>query len=110
VPGLPQQGSQRESATDYASADVPTGIREGVHKGRLHQRIWEELSVMDFDMIAGRYPVLIDLMGIASVMLYTDSTKRKVVFDYISSIVDRLSIPKSVLKDFAEVLYLEVVA
>jgi hypothetical protein len=65
---------------------------------------------MDFDMIAGRYPVLIDLMGIASVMLYTDSTKRKVVFDYISSIVDRLSIPKSVLKDFAEVLYLEVVA
>jgi len=62
---------------------------------------------MDFDRIAEQYPVLYDLMGIASVMLYTDSTKRKVVFDYISSIVDRLSIPKSVLKDFAEVMYLK---
>lgn len=63
---------------------------------------------MKFDILADQYPVLYDLMGIASVMLYTDSAKRKVVFDYISSIVDRLSIPKSVLKDFAEVLYLNL--
>lgn len=61
---------------------------------------------MDFDMIAGQYPVLIDLMGIASAMLYTDSTKRKVVFDYIRNITEKLGIPASVLKDFAEVMYL----
>lgn len=62
---------------------------------------------MDFDRIAEQYPVLYDLMGIASVMLYTDSTKRKVVFDYIRNITKKLGIPASVLKDFVEVMYLK---
>jgi antitoxin component HigA of HigAB toxin-antitoxin module len=63
---------------------------------------------MDFDIIAKQYPVLYDLMGIASVMIYTDSTKRKVVFDYIRNITKKLGIPASVLKDFAEVMYLNL--
>lgn len=62
---------------------------------------------MDFDRIAEQHPVLYDLMGIASVMLYTDSTKRKVVFDYIRNITKKLGIPASVLKDFVEVMYLK---
>ena len=62
---------------------------------------------MDFDRIADQYPVLYDLMGIASQMVNSDGLKRIVVFDYIRNITMKLGIPASVLKDFAEVMYLK---
>jgi len=65
---------------------------------------------MDFDILAEKYPVLHDLMGIASQMIYSDSITRKVVLNYIASILKHLDIPTSVLKDFSEVMYLEVMA
>jgi len=65
---------------------------------------------MDFDILAEKYPVLIDLMGIASQLIYCDTIKRQVVYEYIASILKHLDIPTSVLKDFSEVMYLEVMA
>ena len=62
---------------------------------------------MDFDILAEKYPVLHDLMGIASLMVNSDGLKRIVVFDYIRNITMKLGIPASVLKDFAEVMYLK---
>ena len=61
----------------------------------------------DFDMMADKHPVLIDLMGIASQMVNSDGLKRIVVFDYIRNITEKLGIPAIVLKDFAEVMYLK---
>ena len=62
---------------------------------------------MDFDRIAEQHPVLYDLMGIAFQTVYSDGYKRIVVFDYIRNITMKLGIPASVLKDFAEVMYLK---
>ena len=62
---------------------------------------------MEFDILADKYPALTDLMGIASQLVNADGLKRLVVFDYIKSIISKLGIPKSVLKDFAEVMYLK---
>lgn len=63
---------------------------------------------MDFDRIAEQYPVLYDLMGIASQMLYQDSIKKQVIYDYIKSILTKLNLPLSVLRDYREVMGMTV--
>ena len=65
---------------------------------------------MDFDILAEKYPVSHDLMGIASLMIYENGIRREVVLNLITSILKHLDIPLSVVKDFAEVMYLEVMA
>lgn len=59
---------------------------------------------MDFDRIAEQYPVLYDLMGIASQMRYQDSIKKEVIYDYIKNILEKLNLPLSVLRDYREVM------
>lgn len=59
---------------------------------------------MDFDMVADKHPILIDLMGIASQMRYQDSIKKEVIYDYIKSILEKLNLPLSVLRDYREVM------
>ena len=59
---------------------------------------------MSFDRIAEQYPVLHDLMGIASQMLYQDIIKKQVIYDYIKSILKKLNLPLSVLRDYREVM------
>ena len=59
---------------------------------------------MNFDTLADQYPVLNDLMGIASQMRYQDSIKKEVIYDYIKSILKKLNMPLSVLRDYREVM------
>ena len=59
---------------------------------------------MNYDTLADQHPVLNDLMGIASQMLYQDSIKKQVVYDYIKSILKKLNLPLSVLRDYREVM------
>ena len=66
---------------------------------------------MDFDKHATRYPVLIDLIGIASQLIYCDTIKRQVVYEYISNIVRRLDVPfESIMQEYKNVLQLRSVA
>lgn len=49
---------------------------------------------MDFDDYSANYPLLIDLLGIASVVKpFTDSGTRKAVLSYMSNIVKTLEVP-----------------
>lgn len=49
---------------------------------------------MDFDDYAANYPLLIDLLGIASaVKPFTDSGTRKTVLNYMSNIIKTLDVP-----------------
>lgn len=59
---------------------------------------------MSFDTLADQHPVLYDLMGIASQMRYQDSIKKEVIYDYIKSILKKLNLPLSVLRDYREVM------
>ncbi len=59
---------------------------------------------MSFDTLADQYPVLNDLMGIASQMRYQDSIKKEVIYYYIKSILEKLNLPLSVLRDYREVM------
>ena len=66
---------------------------------------------MIFDQYATRYPELIDLIGIASQLIYSDTIKRQVVYEYISNIVRRLDVPfESIMKEYKNVLQLRSVA
>lgn len=59
---------------------------------------------MNYDTLADQHPVLNDLMGIASQMRYQDSIKKEVIYDYIKSILKKLNLPLSVLRDYREVM------
>ena len=59
---------------------------------------------MSFDTLANQYPVLNDLMGIASQVRYQDSIKKEVIYDYIKSILEKLNLPLCVLRDYREVM------
>ena len=66
---------------------------------------------MDFDKHATRYPVLIDLIGIASQLIYCDTIKRQVVYEYIANIVKRLDVTfESIMQEYKNVLQLRSVA
>ena len=66
---------------------------------------------MDFDKHATRYPVLIDLIGIASQLIYSDTIKRQVVYEYIANIVKRLDVPfDSIMAEYKNVMQLRSVA
>jgi hypothetical protein len=102
---MPQQGSHGQVTEDSASADVPTGVRKSVFKRRFHQRIWKELLVMDFDMMADKHPILIDLMGICACMTHASREGRQVALGYIKNILKRESIPiDGILPEFANIL------
>ena len=62
---------------------------------------------MNYDTLADQHPVLNDLMGIASQMRYQDSIKKEVIYDYIKSILKKLNLPLSVLRDYREVMGLK---
>ena len=64
---------------------------------------------MDFDKHATRYPVLIDLIGIASQLIYSDTIKRQVVYEYIANIVKRLDVPfDSIMAEYKNVMQLKM--
>ena len=64
---------------------------------------------MIFDQYATRYPELIDLIGIASQLIYSDTIKRQVVYEYISNIVRRLDVPfESIMKEYKNVMQLKM--
>ena len=66
---------------------------------------------MDFDRYATEHPVLIDLIGIASQLIYSDTIKRQVVYEYIANIVRRLDVPfESIMAEYKNVLQLRSVA
>ena len=66
---------------------------------------------MDFDKHATRYPELIDLIGIASQLIYCDTIKRQVVYEYIANIVRRLDVPfESIMQEYKNVMQLRSVA
>ena len=66
---------------------------------------------MDFDIHATRYPILIDLIGIASQLIYCDTLKRQVVYDYIANIVKRLDVPfESIMAEYRNVMQLRSIA
>ena len=66
---------------------------------------------MIFDQYATRYPELIDLIGIASQLIYSDTIKRQVVYEYISNIVRRLDVPfESIMAEYKNVMQLRSVA
>ena len=66
---------------------------------------------MDFDKHATRYPILIDLIGIASQLIYCDTIKRQVVYEYIANIVRRLDVPfESIMQEYKNVMQLRSVA
>ena len=66
---------------------------------------------MDFDKHATRYPVLIDLIGIASQLIYCDTIKRQVVYEYIANIVRRLDVPfESIMQEYKNVMQLRSIA
>ena len=51
----------------------------------------------DFDHYADKYPILIDLVGIATTLIHADTVKRQTVFGYIKNIVDRLNVPHDLI-------------
>ena len=62
---------------------------------------------MDFDKHATRYPELIDLIGIASQLIYCDTLKRQVVLEYIGHIVKRLDVPyHEIMAEYRNVMQL----
>ena len=64
---------------------------------------------MDFDIHATRYPILIDLIGIASQLIYCDTIKRQVVYEYIANIVKRLDVPfESIMAEYRAVMQLKM--
>ena len=64
---------------------------------------------MDFDKHATRYPELIDLIGIASQLIYCDTIKRQVVYEYIANIVRRLDVPfESIMNEYRNVMQLRI--
>ena len=64
---------------------------------------------MIFDQYATRYPELIDLIGIASQLIYSDTIKRQVVYEYISNIVRRLDVPfESIMAEYRAVMQLKM--
>ena len=66
---------------------------------------------MDFDKHATRYPELIDLIGIASQLIYCDTIKRQVVYEYIANIVRRLDVPfESIMAEYKNVMQLRSIA
>ena len=66
---------------------------------------------MDFDKHATRYPELIDLIGIASQLIYCDTIKRQVVYEYIANIVKRLDVPfESIMAEYRNVMQLRRIA
>ena len=66
---------------------------------------------MIFDQYATKYPELIDLIGIASQLIYSDTIKRQVVYEYISNIVRRLDVPfESIMKEYKNVMQLRSIA
>ena len=66
---------------------------------------------MIFDQYATRYPELIDLIGIASQLIYSDTVKRQVVYEYISNIVRRLDVPfDSIMAEYRAVMQLRSIA
>ena len=66
---------------------------------------------MDFDRYATEHPVLIDLIGIASQLIYSDTIKRQVVYEYIANIVKRLDVPfDSIMAEYKNVMQLRSVA
>ena len=62
----------------------------------------------DFDTLADKHPILIDLMGIASQMQYVDSIKKLVVLGYIGNILDDLMMPGGLLIEYKKVMGLPV--
>ena len=66
---------------------------------------------MDFDKHSEKYPILIDLIGIASQLIYCDTLKRQVVYDYIANIVKRLDVPfESIMAEYRNVMQLRSIA
>ena len=66
---------------------------------------------MIFDQYATEHPILIDLIGIASQLIYCDTIKRQVVYEYISNIVKRLDVPfESIMNEYKNVMQLRSVA
>ena len=64
---------------------------------------------MIFDQYATRYPELIDLIGIASQLIYCDTIKRQVVYEYISNIVKRLDVPyHEIMAEYRNVMQLKM--
>lgn len=64
---------------------------------------------MIFDQYATRYPELIDLIGIASQLIYCDTIKRQVVYEYIANIVRRLDVPfESIMQEYKNVMQLKM--
>ena len=62
---------------------------------------------MIFDQYATKYPELIDLIGIASQLIYCDTIKRQVVYEYIANIVRRLDVPfESIMQEYKNVMQL----
>ena len=66
---------------------------------------------MIFDQYATKYPELIDLIGIASQLIYCDTIKRQVVYEYISNVVRRLDVPfESIMQEYKNVMQLRRIA
>ena len=64
---------------------------------------------MIFDQYATKYPELIDLIGIASQLIYCDTIKRQVVYEYIANIVRRLDVPfESIMAEYKNVMQLKM--
>ena len=64
---------------------------------------------MIFDQYVTRYPELIDLIGIASQLIYCDTIKRQVVYEYIANIVRRLDVPfESIMAEYKNVMQLKM--
>lgn len=61
-----------------------------------------------FDMMADKYPILIDLMGICAGMTHASREGRQVALGYIKNILKRESIPMDgILVEFEKVLGFE---
>ena len=61
----------------------------------------------DFDHYADKYPILIDLVGIATTRIRADTIKRQTVFDYMKNIVERLNVPQElILNEIGKVMQL----
>ena len=61
--------------------------------------------MMDFDMMADRHPILIDLKGICAGMTHASSKGRQVALGYIKNILKRERIPiDGILTEFANIL------
>ena len=63
---------------------------------------------MDFDMMADKHPILIDLMGICAGMTHASREGRQVALGYIRNILKREGIPMAgILVEFEKVLGFE---